>query len=106
MRRCTFLTMRTHERRARDWNGIFASITPSGHIRHSTIVVLVPGISTSGAMLGVAIFLAGGRAQRPWPGPLRPTTCPRGVSNVSPMMLGGIVRKTGLKIVLDIGSTL
>src|SRR5689334_20909529 len=47
MRRCTFLTMRAHERRERDWNGISASITPNDRIRRSTIAVRVRCISAN-----------------------------------------------------------
>src|SRR5215213_5249416 len=106
MRRSTWPTMARHAMPATGLLTISRSITPSGRIRRSTTAA--PPISILDRTGGPdqPHFLGTGGAQRPRPGYLRPARA------LSPGVKRFIrvteapTRKTGAKVVLDIGSTL
>src|SRR6266545_5468861 len=106
MRRSTWPTMARHGMLATGLLVISRSTTPSGRIRRSTTVA--PPISILGRTggRGQPRFFGTGGAQRPRPGSLRPARA------LSPGVKRFIrvteapTRKTGAKVVLDIGSTL
>src|SRR6266487_2083838 len=105
MRKSILRTTAAHARRARGWIAISGSTTPSDRIRRSTIVALPICITDKGGAGHQPIFSAWAGHSGP-AGPLCPAHALSPRVKRFNRVTGAPTRKTGSKVVLDIGSTL